>query len=122
MSWRFKFFHPKVPEMLFEKEISFRFKGNRDYIHGTDIFNTILDTVRVLFKEYPTKMKGSFHRLLTNSAILRIYNDAEEIDHENLYALFSIQVKNHWYLACIAKAKSQITSSYNMMKKAFLIK
>ena len=108
--------------MLFEKEIVFSFKGNRDYIHGTDIFDKILDTVGVLFKEYPNKMKGSFHQPLESNAILRIYDDAGELHLENLNALFSFQLKNSSYHACLTEVNSQITSSYEYDEKRVLDK
>ena len=108
--------------MLYEKEISFRFKGNRTYVHGTDIFDKILDTSRTFFKEYPTWIKGSFHRLLTNDAIFQIYNDSDTINNENFYARFSIKIKDNSYQFLINSAKFLICSSYEYNEEMVLDK
>lgn len=98
--------------MLYEKKISFRLKGNRTYVQGPDIFDKTLDGVRDFFKEYPSQVKGEFHRLLMHNAVLRIYRDTEEIDYEKINAHFSIQIKNSSYPVAIIESQSPITSSY----------
>ncbi len=108
--------------MLFEKKIQFRFKGTRNYVHGTDLFDAILSMAMVFFKEYPSRIKGTFHRLLASDAILRIYNEGEELDHADPYAAFSIELKSHSYTASITNANSHITSSYEYDEKIVLEK
>ena len=74
--------------MLYEKRIPFRFKGKRNYIHGTDMFDCMLRNVRGFFNNYPDEIKGSFHRQLKSEGILRIYDNHEIIDDKDIYALF----------------------------------
>jgi len=98
--------------MLQEREIQFKFKGNRDYVHGTDIFDNVLESARIFFDDYPTRIQGSFHRLLTNNGILRIYNHSEVIDYQPVYALFYVQEQSSSFLMTVSNADSIITSSY----------
>jgi hypothetical protein len=98
--------------MLHQKEIPFKFKGNRDYVHGTDIFDNVLKNVRFFLKRYPTKINGSFHRLLKSNGILRIYNHDEAVDRENLFSLFYILQENASFLITITSSDSAIASSY----------
>jgi hypothetical protein len=99
--------------MLYQKEITFKFKGNRDYVHGTDIFDKVLKNIRFFLNNYPTKINASFHSLLKSNGILRIYNYKEAIDRENLSALFSIQADAASFLITITSFNSAITSSYH---------
>jgi len=100
-------------KMLHEKEIFFKFKGNRNYVHGTDIFDNVLKNVRFFLKNYPTKINGSFHRFLTSNGILRIYNHDEAVDRENIFALFCIQQETASFLITITSSDSAIPSSYH---------
>jgi hypothetical protein len=99
--------------MLYQKEITFKFKGNRDYVHGTDIFDKVLKNIRLFLNNYPTKINGSYHSLLKSNGILRIYNYKEAVDRENLSALFSIQADAASFLITITSSNSTITSSYH---------
>lgn len=98
--------------MLHNVNVNFQFKGERNYVHGTDIYENMLRTVHDHFGEYPSRITGSFHRLLKNNGILCIYSDGEVIDNERAYVLFTILVGEKTYHLAIFDAESQIGSSY----------
>lgn len=50
-----------------EKELEFNFKGSRDYIHGTDIYNTILSSCK---DDIVSNFEISFHNVAYNNLIL----------------------------------------------------
>lgn len=99
--------------MLYEKKIPLRFKGKRNYIHGTDMFDNMLSNVRNFFNKYPNEIKGSFHRLLKFQGILRIYDNIEIIDPNIACANFSININGTIYQVIFTASKTPILSSYN---------
>lgn len=98
--------------MLFEKTLTFKYKGQRTYVHGTDMYDSILRTVRKYFEEYPKNITGAFHRLLKGNAILRIYEEQILLDHESFYAFFTLRVRRKIYYATLSTIGDQISSSY----------
>jgi len=102
----------KIIMLLYEKIIPFKFKGERTYVHGTDIYDRILSILEDYFEEYPSNITGSFHRLLSNDGIVRIYDDKERLDHEELYALFSVFVKDNYYNVAVLNKGTDIHASY----------
>jgi hypothetical protein len=98
--------------MLNERLVSFRFKGGRSYAHGTDIYGCMLEMVLDYFGEYPDSVKGSFHGLLENNGIFRIYESVESLGHEQLFALFSIIMKENMYQLVLLDAGTPIFLSY----------
>jgi hypothetical protein len=99
--------------MLYEKKIPFKFKGNRNYIHGTDMFDSILTNVRSYFNIYPDEIKGSFHRQLKSEGILRIYNNHENIETKVICANFSIIINRDIYQVIFTTCKTPVFSSYD---------
>lgn len=97
--------------MLHEQIISYQFKGNRTYVQGPDIFDSMLRTVLKYFKEYPSNISGSFHRLLNCNGICRIYGDEIILDHESFCAFFTLSIRTKTYHASITTMDDQISSS-----------
>jgi hypothetical protein len=98
--------------MILEKTIKFKFKGKRDYVHGTDIYNKMLDTMHVFCGQYPKSVEGSFHYLLKNHGIFRIYerDTIKEVDH--CAAIFNLLIKEKKYQVILHDIETPITSSY----------
>ncbi len=99
-------------KMLLEKILNFEYKGQRTYVHGTDIYDSMLGTVRKHFEEYPRNITGSFHRLLTSNGIFRIYEDQIILDHESYYAFFTLRIRGKTYYAALSATGVQISSAY----------
>lgn len=98
--------------MLNETLVPFRFKGGRSYVHGTDIYDSMLEMVLDYFGEYPDSVKGSFHGLLENNGVFRIYNSGELLVNEQFFALFSILMKENTYQLVLLDAGTPISLSY----------
>jgi len=98
--------------MLNERLVPFRFKGGRSYVRGTDIYDSMLEMVLDYFGEYPDSVKGSFHGLLENNGIFRIYESGEPLGDERLFALFSILMKENMYQLVLLDAGTPISLSY----------
>jgi len=98
--------------MLHEKTISFRFKGDRTYIPGVDIFDSLLEIIRQYTGEYPISIQGSFHRLLRHNAIFRIYETNQPVNFKTCHAHFSVQTATETYQITVSKIDEPITSSY----------
>ena len=99
--------------MLLEKKIQFRFKGRRNFVHGTDIYNCLLETLKDNFDSYPSQIRGSFHRLLKHNGILHIYSNREEFNQELLFAGFVLLINNGEYHAGLSSADTPVISSYD---------
>ena len=98
--------------MLNETLVPFKFKGGRSYVHGTDIYDSMLEMVLDYFGEYPDSVKGSFHGLLKNNGIFRIYNSGEPLENEQLFGLFSILMKENMYQLVLLDAGTPISLYY----------
>ena len=98
--------------MLIEKEFQFRFKGNRNYVHGTDIYNGLLETINDNFGSFPSQIRGSFHRLLKHNGIFHIFSSSEEFKKELFYAYFLLLIKNEEYYAGLSSSDTPIIYSY----------
>ncbi|OCX43564.1 hypothetical protein A7X81_00985 [Campylobacter ornithocola] len=71
-----------------EKELEFNFKGSRDYIQGTDIYNTIL----FLYKDnIVSNFEISFHNIAHNNLIL---SDIKPNDLKDLRFVCNFTTKN----------------------------
>ena len=106
--------------MLREIIVPFRFKGKRSYVHGTDIYDSMLEMVLDYFGEYPDSVKGSFHGLLENNGIFRIYESGEPLGDEQLFAFFTIVMKSKTYQIALLSAETPISSSYEYDKQKVL--
>ena len=45
-------------------DLDFKFKGSRDYVHGTDIFNKLLTELRGLGHSLPDRIVFSMHKIM----------------------------------------------------------
>lgn len=112
--------HQKKSKMLTEKIINFQFKGNRTYVQGPDIYDGMLWVVREYIGEYPSNIKGSFHRLLNCNGICRIYEDDKTLDHGSFFAYFNLLIRKTTYQASILTTDTQISSSYEYNEEKVL--
>lgn len=73
--------------------MSFKFKGSRDYVQGPDLYDSILLVAREFFGEYPTQMICSFHNLLRNQGVCRIYQGKMPLSDNQIFAFSNIIIK-----------------------------
>ena len=97
-------------DMLYEREIRFKFKGSRNYVSGTDIFNNILDVAIDYFGKYPKLLKGAFHRNLKNCGLIRIYYENEETVEYDVFARFLLNIENTNYIVTLTETKKEVVS------------
>ena len=97
---------------LFEKILTFKYKGQRTYVHGTDIYDSILRTVRNYFEAYPLNITGTFHRPLKANCIFRMYEKQIVLAHGSFYAFFTLGLGSKIYYAALSSIGDQISSSY----------
>jgi hypothetical protein len=99
--------------MLFEKIVSYQFKGERKYVPGVDLFDSMLDLVHHFLDMYPTSIQGSFHRILRNNAVFRILEAQEAVAIKHCYAHFSVSTSTAGYQVTVTQTDEAISSSYN---------
>jgi hypothetical protein len=97
----------------------FQYKGQRRYISGSDIYYKMLETVNNLWELYPISISGFFHELLTNSAIIQIY-EHDQIKFNKYIALFLIQVNKKLYDIFILDSGIPVTESYQYDEQVVL--
>ena len=67
---------------------NFGFKGNRNYVHGSDIYPAALCIARELWGRYPDEVMCTFHNLLKSQGIFRLRSGVKESSSEDIYARF----------------------------------
>ena len=97
--------------MLCQETIHFKYKGNRKYVQGPDIYDAMLQKVLEVFAAYPIHVKGSFNCLLKNNGILRIHESTEKIDKNKLCTFFSITIGSDQYYVVLLDAGTKVSSS-----------
>jgi len=98
--------------MLYEKTVTFQFKGKRNYVHGTDIYDAALEIIKEHFGLYPLKFTGSFHLLLANDGLFRIYEADHDLKDTNPHALFLFTINDSNYKILLLPAPRKVTDSY----------
>lgn len=101
-------------------DIPFKYKGHRNYISGTDIYNSVLKTVRGLFGVYPSRLNGNFHRILRNNGKCIIQKDIDQINRDQAYAVFSLRIGEETFYASVYDDGTGITDSYDYDEKKVL--
>jgi len=97
--------------MLYQKELIFKFKGKRTYVQGADIFDKVLEIVHDFFGTYPNLIKASFYNLLEHEGVFSIYDGTESINKESCCALFSIYIEQSKYRVKVTATENKILSS-----------
>lgn len=97
--------------MLNEKFVSFSFKGNRSYVAGTDIYDSMLMTVLETFSEYPTSISGSFHNLLNYNGVFSIHDNIKEIENKEFHAVFNVKLKDAVFFVTLLSTDKNISSN-----------
>ena len=67
---------------------NFGFKGNRNYVHGSDIYPAALHIARELWGRYPDEVMGTFHKLLKSQGIFRLCSGEKGDSAEDVFARF----------------------------------
>lgn len=75
----------------------FGFKGNRNYVHGSDIYPAALHIARELWGRYPDEVMCAFHKPLKSQGIFRLRSGEKEPSSEDIYArfIFSLGESKH---------------------------
>lgn len=68
--------------------MNFEFKGNRNYVHGSDIYPAALHIVRELWGRYPDEVMCTFHNVLKSQGIFRLRSGVKGASSEDVYARF----------------------------------
>lgn len=97
--------------MLFEKVVSYQFKGKRNYVPGVDQFDSMLDIMHHFLDMYPTTIQGSFHRILRNNAVFRILAAQEPVATKQCHAHFNVMTFTAKYQVTVTQTDEAISSS-----------
>ena len=68
--------------------VNFAFKGNRNYVHGSDIYLEALRIVYELWDGYPDKVMCTFNKPLKQQGIFRLQAGVKGASAEDIYAHF----------------------------------
>ena len=98
--------------MITVNDLAFQFKGDRKYIHGTDMIAGLLAIVEREFGGAPDELSGSFHGLLQSQGAARIYASDETVEIIDPLAKFGFSINGQKYRARISATDTEITSSY----------
>lgn len=67
---------------MFKKKVSIGFKGKRNYIHGTDMFNVLMSLGKEIAKTNPTVVDFAIHKM-TNKDLVVIESESEKTHVSN---------------------------------------
>lgn len=76
---------------------NFGFKGNRNYVHGSDIYPAALSIACELWGHYPDEVKCTFHNLLKNQGIFYLRSGEKKPSSEDIYARFIFRLGKSKY-------------------------
>jgi hypothetical protein len=76
---------------------NFVFKGNRNYVHGSDIYPAALRIANELYGRYPNEVMGTFHKKLKKQGIFRIRSGGKGSSCEDIYARFIFKLGERKY-------------------------
>ena len=100
--------------MFSEYKINFKYKGKRNYVHGSDIFAKTLSCMKENEKDYPTLIKWAFHSPLVRQGIVRVYKDETVFPvTEGVKARFSMEYENKILKGFLLERSEKINSSYD---------
>lgn len=74
---------------------NFPFIGNREYVHGTDIYSAALQIVRDAWGRYPDEVVGRFHKPLGTQGIFRVRPEGKSSFLQDAYAHFAFEGGAH---------------------------
>jgi hypothetical protein len=106
--------------ILYQKELIFKFKGRRTYVQGADIFDKVLEIVHNFFGTYPNLIRASFYNLLQHEALFSIYDETKPINKESCCALFSLYIGQSKYQVEVTATENKILSSKQYNEDAVL--
>lgn len=98
--------------MIIVDDLGLRFKGERQYIHGTDIIGAILDITSTKFNSYPDELSGSFHGLLQKQGSARVYSEDYVVEPIDYQAQFKFVIKGKRYRIEIFATDMNVVLSY----------
>jgi hypothetical protein len=76
---------------------NFEFKGNRNYVHGSDIYPAALRIAFELWGRYPDEAMGTFHKILKRQGVFRLRSGEKGSSSEDLYARFVFKLGERKY-------------------------
>jgi hypothetical protein len=97
---------------LYDGPVAFQFKGDRTYVHGTDMFAEVLMVARRCLGADPEEIAGSFHALLDKEARLRIFLEEADSVADDAVAVLRLTVEGRKYRAELTPGDPPVASSY----------
>ena len=66
--------------MVVRHPLQLQFKGDRDYLHGTDMFTSVLSRLQTVTGDKVTDIDFSFHRIVRGAVDLVLSDDSKDLD------------------------------------------
>lgn len=105
---------------MIKKFLEFKYKGERRYVHGTDIINKTIILLNHL-NYFPDTFEISFKNVINSSLEIDIYSKTEYNDkiasNSKVEALANFKHKKNIYYIVYKRTKNQITGVYNFDEK-----
>jgi hypothetical protein len=91
-------------------KLNFNFKGNRDYVHGTDIYDTVCTFIKEnLHLSNISQIDMTIRKVTRCALYLEIFKNAEVANNDNTVGFFSFNSNGDTYCLALTEAKETIT-------------
>ncbi len=101
-----------------EHILNFCFKGDRDYVHGTDIYNTINKFIKEKFGLFGiSKIDMSIHKIIKNNLIFKTPMNKDVEREENTAVVFSFVHDSDKYKILLSENNQKIDCRYQYLEE-----
>jgi hypothetical protein len=108
--------------MFSEYKINFKYKGKRNYVHGSDIHEKTLSSIVENEKDIPTFIRWTFHSPLVRQGLVRVYEYEKVLPViKGVKARFSMGFENKYLNGFLLERLEKISSSYDYDEADVLI-
>src|SRR5690242_20463127 len=91
--------------------LNFKFKGNRNYVHGTDIYSKILQHLSEEFTI--SNLDLSFHKVVKNNLIAEfVHSNHANSDNATPASIFKFSDPTETYIVRLFETNSDVTENY----------
>lgn len=98
--------------MSVDFNLSFRYKGDRNYVHGTDIFQAVRNWLAGNGYTDIVNVELSFHKIIRSNLRCRLVEGTSVIENENFAALFRFQYKDSDFTILLWEDETPVTERY----------
>jgi len=94
-------------------DLSFKFKGNRKYVAGTDVYNKVVEKLLELSITGIRDIELSFHRFIHHNLSCNLSKSSMDIQFDESSAIFTFKSDGLKYFLALVETKDEVKGNYN---------